>query len=106
MSNFFKKAWKKTVKANKYLLGGGAVKDLVDKGARVVKKNPFLATAATTLTGAPPGLSGLFGFGGDTGQPPAPPPPQDEFESPLPPGLLIAGAVAVVALVVFTQKGK
>jgi hypothetical protein len=112
LKRFVKRVARKSWDANKYLFGGGAVKDVLAKSVSTVQtKNPELAGAALTAASVTPGLGdilGLLGLGAS-----APPPVYDpgpssfEEEAPEPelaPGidsrtlLLAGGALAAVYL--------
>lgn len=117
LKRFVKRVVRKSVDANKYLFGGGAVKDVIGKSVETVQKvatkNPELASAALTAAGASTGLGDLFGilggFGGGGEAPPYDPPPiAAPPDSDLTPGfdnktLLLAGG-ALLAVVVLTRS--
>lgn len=119
LKRFVKRIARKSWDANKYLFGGGAVKDVLSKSVstvqKVATKNPELAGAALTAASVTPGFGdilGLLGLGG--AQPPPvydPGPSSFEEEAPEPelaPGidsrtLLIAGG-ALAAVYVLTRR--
>jgi len=118
LKRFVKRVASKSWDANKYLFGGGAVKDVLKKGgstiASVAKKNPELAGAALTAAGASTGfgdLGGLLGglggmFGGGEPAPYEPAAPEAPPEQGLVPGfdnktLLLVGGVGVALLAIY-----
>jgi hypothetical protein len=116
LKRFVKRVARKSWDANKYIFGGGAVKDVIKKGVstvqKVASKNPELASAALTVAGATTGfgdLAGILGgFGGFGGTAPPPPPPPPEPDVELEPGfdpktVLLAGG-ALVALVALSRR--
>lgn len=122
LKRFVKRVARKSVDANKYLFGGKAVKDVLEKSVstvrKVANKNPELAGAALTVAGASTGFGDLFGMLGGTGllggaPPPSyDPPPPPITEAPPDPDLaagfdtktlLLAGG-ALVAVIALTRK--